>query len=31
MTFTALGIQNTPIFDERDTARFFELAGEKFD
>ena len=31
MTFSALGIKNTPIFDERDTARFFELAGESFD
>ena len=31
MTFTALGIKNAPLFDEKDTARFFELAGESFD
>ena len=31
MTLKALGIPNTPIFDEKDTARFFELAGESFD
>lgn len=28
MTFKALGITNVPLFDENDTRKFFELAGE---
>ena len=28
MTFKALGIQNTPLFDENDAKIFFEIAGE---
>ena len=28
MTFSALGIKNTPIFDENDAKIFFEIAGE---
>ena len=30
MTFTALGIQNVPLFDENDAKIFFEIAGESY-
>ena len=30
MTFSALGIQNTPLFDENDAKIFFEIAGESY-
>ena len=30
MTFGALGIENTPLFDENDAKIFFEIAGESY-